>query len=302
MGFYINKEHLLNEIEYPTRYHPENLLRSSVSVFAVLFIFLLLFTPFSVNEQEFRMNYFLISFFHAFSPALILFIYFGIFNYIKQKTNRFSKWSLLREYMHVGAVLLLCGTASFLMRDLIYNNESNWSFQYLYEEIRNCFVAGIFFYFFLRLSGFYFQSKKGSPFVLQFVPLANKPEKTILKSTLFINTQVKQDDFTLDLEYLLFVKADGNYIELTKSENGEIILELKRISLTQFEKQITDYPHFFRSHRTYLVNMYKIQKVSGNSQGYIVSFFDTDLKVPVSRNQIESFNNCYNQLKGRQIA
>jgi hypothetical protein len=302
MRFYINKEHLLNEIEYPTRYQSENLLKSAFTVFAVLFVFLLLFTPFGVYEPEFRMNYFLICFFHAFSPALILFIYFGIFNYIKQKRNRFNNWSLLHEYLHVGFVLLLCGIVSFLMRDLIYNNKLNWSLQYLYEEIRNCYVAGIFFYFFLRLSGFYFQSKKGLPFVVQFVPLANEPEKTILKSTLFINTQVKQDDFTLDLEHLLFVKADGNYIELTKTENEETTVELKRISLTQFEKQIIDYPHFFRCHRTYLVNMFKIQKVTGNSQGYLLSFYNTDLKVPVSRNQIESFNSCYNQLRNRQIA
>ncbi|TDO82987.1 LytTr DNA-binding domain-containing protein [Flavobacterium chryseum] len=302
MRFYINKEHLVNEIEYPIRYQSENLVKSAFVVFAVLFMFLLLFTPFGVYEPEFRMNYFLICFFHAFSPALILFVYFGIFNYIKQKNNRFNKWSLLREYAHVGAVLLLCGIASFLMRDLIYNNKLNWLLHYLYEEIRNCFVAGIFFYFLLRLTGFYFQSKKGSPFVLQFVPLANEPEKTILKSTLFINTQVRQDDFTLDLEHLLFVKADGNYIELTKSENEEVNVELKRISLTQFEKQITAYPHFFRCHRAYLVNMFKIQKVAGNSQGYLLSFYNTDLKVPVSRNQIESFNSFYNQLRNRQIA
>ncbi|WP_319802323.1 LytTR family DNA-binding domain-containing protein [Flavobacterium sp. N1736] len=91
-------------------------------------------------------------------------------------------------------------------------------------------------------------------------------------------------------------------MEITKSNNEEATVELKRISLTQFEKQIAHYPHFFRCHRTYLVNMFKIEKVSGNSQGYLLSFHNTDAKVPVSRNQIESFNNCYNQLRSLQIA
>jgi len=300
MTFYINTEHLKKQIEYPNRYQPENLLKSCAIVFAAIFVFLLLFAPFGVYEPEFRVNYFLICFFHAFSPALILFLYFGTYNYIKR--NKAKKWTLLHEYIHVGVFLLLAGIASFLMRDIIYNNPNNWSWRYLYEEVRNCFLAGILFYFFLRMAGFYFKSKKGSPFVLQFVPLANEPEKTKMASTLFINTQVKQDDFNLNLEDLLFVKADGNYIEITKSNHEDTTTELKRISLTQFEKQIEDYPHFFRCHRTYLVNMFKIEKVNGNSQGYLLSFHNTDTKVPVSRNQIESFNQCYNQLRSLQIA
>ena len=240
MTFYINKEHLFKEIEYPNRYQPENLLKSSAIVFVAIFVFLLLFSPFGVYEPEFRLNYFLICFFHAFSPAFILFLYFGTFNYIKR--NQHKNWTLLHEYIHVGIFLLLSGIASFLMRDLIYNNPNNWSLRYLYEEIRNCFLAGILFYFFLRMAGFYFKSKEGSAFVLQFIPLKNETEKTEISPTLFINTQVKQDDFTLNLEDLLFVKADGNYIELTKSKNAEATVELKRISLTQFEKQIVAYP------------------------------------------------------------
>jgi DNA-binding LytR/AlgR family response regulator len=113
---------------------------------------------------------------------------------------------------------------------------------------------------------------------------------------------VKQDDFSLNIEDLLFVKADGNYIELTKAVNGKIETELKRISLTQFETQISDYLHFFRCHRTYLVNMFKVEKVTGNSQGYLLSFTNTDEKIPVSRKQLDNFNNCYQELRQRSIA
>lgn len=300
MRFYINTEHLRKEIEFPQRYRSQNIIKSSVVVFFVILLFLLLFRPFGVYDPELRMHYLFICFFHAFVPALILFIYFGVLNYFRKTKNQ--KWTLLKEYFQIGVLLFLMGMASFLMRDLLYNNPNNWSWNYFFEEIRNCIVAGIFFYFLLRLSSFYFESKKGSPFVLQFIPLAAEPEKTILKSNLFISTQVKQDDFSLDIHQLLFVKADGNYIELTKSNGREITKEVKRISLTQFESQITDFPHFFRCHRTYLVNMFKIEKVSGNSQGYLLSFDETNLKIPVSRKQIDSFNNYYEELRSKYIA
>ena len=301
MRFYINTEHLRNEIEYPQRYKFENLIKSSIVVFLIILLFLLMFKPFGVYDPELKMHYFFICFLHALAPAIILFVYFGVLNYFRKTKNQ-TKWTLLEEFIQIGALLVLIGTASFLMRDLLYNNPNNWSWNYFFEEIRNCFVAGIFFYFFLRLSTFYFESKKGSPFVLQFTPLTVKPEKTVLKSNIFITTQVKQDDFLLDMDQLLFAKADGNYIELTKSNGHQITTEVKRISLTQFETQITDYPHLFRCHRTYLVNMYKIKQVAGNSQGYVLSFKETDIKIPVSRKQIDNFNSCYQQLQNKNIA
>lgn len=301
MRFYINTEHLRNEIEYPQRYKFENLIKSSIVVFLIILLFLLMFKPFGVYDPELKMHYFFICFLHALAPAIILFVYFGVLNYFRKTKNQ-TKWTLLEEFIQIGALLVLIGTASFLMRDLLYNNPNNWSWNYFFEEIRNCFVAGIFFYFFLRLSTFYFESKKGSPFVLQFTPLTVKPEKTVLKSNIFITTQVKQDDFLLDMDQLLFAKADGNYIELTKSNGHQMTTEVKRISLTQFETQITDFPHLFRCHRTYLVNMYKIKQVAGNSQGYVLSFKETDIKIPVSRKQIDNFNSCYQQLQNKNIA
>ncbi|WP_157844739.1 LytR/AlgR family response regulator transcription factor [Chryseobacterium sp. Leaf405] len=123
--------------------------------------------------------------------------------------------------------------------------------------------------------------------------------KADFKSDLFIRTNLKQDDFYLDIENLLFVKADGNYVELTRFADGQIINEVKRISLTQFENQLSSHVNFFRCHRAYLVNMLKIEKVSGNSQGYAVSLKGTDLKVPVSRKQTDSFNSCYQTLSNR---
>lgn len=301
MRFYINTAHLVKEIEYPTRYQSQNLTKSSLIVFFVILLFLLLFKPFGVYDPELKMHYLFICFFHAFGPSIILFSYFKILNHFKKAANQI-KWTLLKEYIHIGIVLILIGTSSFLMRDLLYNNPNNWSWNYFFEEIRNCLIAGIFFYFFIRLASFYFESKKGSPFVLQFIPLAIEREKTILKSNLFISTQVKQDDFSLEIDQLLFAKADGNYIELTKSNNNQITTEVKRISLTQFETQILDYPHFFRCHRTYLVNMFKVEKVSGNSQGYLLSFNETDIKIPVSRKQIDSFNSYYQELRSKYIA
>lgn len=299
MKFYVNTEHLVTNIEYPRRFTSEKLVKSSIIVFLCIFFFLLLFKPFGVYDPELRMHYLLICFFHSFAPALILYIYFRALNYFRKEKDEFH-WTILKEYVHIGIVLILMGFVSFLMRDILYHNPDNWSWRYFFEEIRNCLVAGIFFYFFLRLLSSYIESKKGSPSVLQFIPITEHEEKEILEPQISISTQVKQDDFLLDIGDLLFVKADGNYIELTRLKGEHVITEVKRISLTQLENQLSAYPNLFRCHRAYLVNMFKIEKVTGNSQGYLLSFRETNLKVPVSRKQTESFNSCYQALDNRQ--
>ena len=296
MKIYINREHLLKEIEYPARYFPNNLLRTSAVIFGIILLFLLLFKPFGISKPEQKIDYFFICSLHALLPAMIIYTYFRTYNYFRNRTG-FKSWTLVQEYGHTGVILLLTGIASFLMRDIIYKNIDNWTWYYLLEEIRNCLIAGSIFYFIFRVASFYFQSKKGDPFVLQFIPLGVEPEKPVSISSVFIKTKVKQDDFNLYLEDLLFAKAEGNYIELTTFKNGHIITELKRISLSQFASQISAHPNFFRCHRAYLVNMLQIENVSGNAQGYLLAFSFTEAKVPVSRAQLDSFNSLYKQLQ-----
>lgn len=178
MEFYINREHLLKEMEYPARYRSSNLIQTSAIIFGFILLFLLLFTPFGVNASEQKIHYCFICCLHALAPAIIIYVYFRTLDHFRKKSLPTSRWTLLREYKHIGVVLLLTGMVSFLMRDLIYYNADNWSLHYLWEEVRNCCVAGSFFYFFMRIAGFYFRSKKGSPFVLQFVPVKAEPGKT----------------------------------------------------------------------------------------------------------------------------
>ncbi|OKS86414.1 LytTR family DNA-binding domain-containing protein [Mucilaginibacter polytrichastri] len=296
MPFDIKHEQLFKEIDYPLRYRPENLVKSTGVLFGILFIFLMLFKPFGVYAPEQKINYFIICFLHALSPALILCIYFSTLNHFRVINSNLKKWTLLQEYLHVALLLLLIGLSSFLMRDLIYSNPDNWSLRYLWEEIRNCYLAGCLFYFYLTFAAFYFRFKKVVAPADYLFPISCVTENIVV-SEISIKTQVKQDDFSFMADHLLFAKADGNYVELTTNRHGIITTELKRITLKQFEAQIAVYPYFFRCHRAYLVNMTQIEKVSGNSQGYLLSFNAAENKIPVSRAQLNGFNSLYEQLR-----
>jgi hypothetical protein len=295
---YINRQQLFKTTDYPLRYRPANLVKTSGVLFCIIFFFLILFQPFGVYAPEQKFNYFIICSLHALAPSLIVYTYFSTLNHFRKKKSNADEWNMFREYSHLSAILLCAGIVSFLMRDLIYTNPYNWSLRYLWEEIRNCFLAGSLFYIFITFAGAYFRSKKNAVQDTLLFPIPCDTENTTeAVAEIFIKTQVKQDDFSFIAGNLLFAKAEGNYLELTLCSNGGITTELKRISLKQFESQIIAYPFFFRCHRAYLINMVQIEKVSGNSQGYLISFNAIADKIPVSRAQLNAFNNLYEQLR-----
>jgi len=275
--------YLFKPLPYPTRYGTKNLGKTAGILFSVLFTFLLLYKPFGVYEPELKFNYILICVLHALSPSLIVYTYFRLLNYVSERRGHPQQWSLFKEYCRLSLLLFLIGITSFLMRDLIYTNPDNWSLRYLWEEIRNCYLAGCLFY--VALVRFYPEPRSVAK---QTVPVH-------LSADLFITTQVKQDNFSLNPNNLLFAKAEGNYVMLTTMSNDKITTELKRISLRQLESQLSEYAFILRCHRAYLVNVLQVETVSGNSQGYTLTFKYPQDEVPVSRTQLNKFDELYEQ-------
>jgi len=80
---------------------------------------------------------------------------------------------------------------------------------------------------------------------------------------------------------LLYIQAEKNYINvfLNKNEKDEHIL--LRISLINTLQQLND-PYIIQSHRSYLVNLRHVIKVTGSSQGLKLILNNTT-KIPISK-------------------
>lgn len=299
MELHLKRDKLFSAVQYPTRYDTKHLWKTVIIQFTILFTFLVLYRPFGVYEPELRFSYYIICGLHALSPSLIVYIYFNLLNFYRSTRRNHPQWTLFKEYYQLAIVIFIIGIASFSMRGLIYNNPYNWSLRYLWEEIRNCYLVGSLFYLFLFLANFYHKSKTVHEEIPQANPTkAENPIKGIDANEVFVNTQVKQDDFSFNPKDLLFVKAEGNYVELTTLRNEQLKTELKRISLRQLESRLVDYPFLFKCHRAYLVNLMHVEQVSGNSQGYLLSFQLPTNKIPVSRALLNSFDSRYKQIRG----
>jgi hypothetical protein len=275
---------------YPYYYFRINLFRLAVTAFAIIFIFLLAFKPFIVNPTEQRVSYWLICAIHAFLPALVFSIYFFFADGLLSETTK-ERWSLGVEIMHLCILFFLFGVASFLVRDIIYTNPDNWSWHYFTEEVKNTFLGGTLISLLLILLNFYRLYSRSQQEAIKINQQLHPPVSDVV-STMSITTNVKSDDFVLDLTSFLFARSSGNYMEVYSKTGTGTTKQLKRLTLAQLEAQLSS--RALRTHRSYLVNPRHIIHVSGNAQGYELSFSGTDLKAPVSRSNIPAFDTVMN--------
>jgi hypothetical protein len=81
---------------------------------------------------------------------------------------------------------------------------------------------------------------------------------------------------------LLFAEAEDNYSRLFWVEDGEVQRRLLRLTLKNLEGQLPS-ERVARVHRSYLVNLERIDALRGNASGYRLYFAGPGVEVPVAR-------------------
>lgn len=102
-------------------------------------------------------------------------------------------------------------------------------------------------------------------------------------SLLVLLAENEKDRLELKPGDLLYIESADNYSNVVYLKDGLLSRQLIRGSLKRLEAQIT-LPYIIRCHRGYIVNIRQVKDVSGNAQGYKISFRTTGvIPVPVSR-------------------
>ena len=280
--------------QYPFYHKGKDRFIFSAIIFLMSFGFNYFFEPFDTNFTEHKLSYFWIHLIHAaVSVVIFLLLSFSLeFFNIKEED-----WTLKKELIFIAGLLLLVGVSQFLIRDIIYNNPNNWNVEYLVEEVLHTSLVGFLFACILLPMNQLLLFKK---YAHQAILLNNKRENSISETppiysqqreAVFIQTAIEQENFDLDIDNFLYAKSEGNYIEihiLSSDQNATKLL--KRSTLTNFSKQLSDFDFILQVHRSYLINLKKVTGVSGNAQGYKLELLDSSQTVvPVSRSHLSVF-------------
>jgi hypothetical protein len=108
------------------------------------------------------------------------------------------------------------------------------------------------------------------------------PDPWPASQNVLIPSENGKEDITLPLTDLLFIRSSGNYMEVYHGSSG-VKKQLLRGSLKRVEEALADRNGVLRCHKSHIVNLGQVERVSGNAQGFRLHFAATEETVPVSR-------------------
>lgn len=112
-------------------------------------------------------------------------------------------------------------------------------------------------------------------------------------TTQLVRLPIYQSDqfFEIDAQEIICIEAMQNYVQIHYQKENELAKKLLRNTISSMEQAILDTP-IQRSHRSFLVNTAKIEKITGNAQGLKLDLNPSPgFWVPVSRKYIPIFRN-----------
>lgn len=284
---------------YPFLYE-EPLNRLKVAGFVLLFVFLFLyiFQPFNINEIK---GFGLLScaLIYAAASAAVCYLGASLLVRLYPKQANDQAWNIGRECSMMIVMLGLIGIVNYLIGlSLGLYPEQGLSYQELaWVSFSRTFSVGFFPVLIITFVNYTIQLKRNLAGVEKhaFVLHDHQPE-VLIKSPAIVNisSSAKNNDIELDLEDLMYIMSDGNYVEFHFLENSREVREIRRNTITNVANQLKDYSFIFRTHRAFMVNLTKIKASKGNAQGYQLKLEGSDFWIPVSRGNLEAFDKIIN--------
>jgi len=278
---------------YPLEKTPKFVIFNFLAIGLFVSLFLLIFQPFgsSVYIQEGRSW---VLWVYGLIAGLVLLFNLLLLPRMFPRFFNESKWNIIKQICFMFWHIISIGISNLIFSHIITERELS-----LFSVVRFIFEALAIGFFPIIISVFsmnnyylkkYITSTKTMNKKIASFSSTNQKEKEAEELPgIVLTSETGKEEIVVNLNNLLFIKSIENYIEVYLAEGDKIKSTLMRNSLKRIEDNLQDFSYIFRCHRTYLVNVYHIHKVTGNSHGYKLIFNGFDYPIPVSRSNSEKF-------------
>ena len=253
-------------------------------------LFLVFFQPFGLSLIEGKYRLLIIASFGLPSFPVIL-ISSIIAVYVFRRYDWEKHWKIWHEILLTMSIPLLIGLANYGNGCLVLDWQFSWKHLLLMEF--ETMLVGYFPIVGAISMNWMFMLRKHQKLATLFdLRVTNSPStKAPDDREIILEGENKQETVHLNANELLFIKAEGNYVDVvTMNQEGRSGNHLLRNSLRAIETQLNPWnASIVRCHRSYLVNCNRINQVKGNAQGLILTFDFAGQEVPVSRKYVSCF-------------
>ena len=275
-------------------------IRSAGLIGLFIGLFLLIFQPFGLGEWQTNYKWLKILGFGGITFVFTT-IHFTLWPVLFPKFFSEQHWTVGRAVWFILLNILIIAVGNFLYLGGLLNVPFSWT--NLFGMIVVTLAVGIFpatgvvmLNYIRRLRNYRDSAALlqpvGSP-ATPNLPLPDPNSQIELPPTvefppITLIADNEKDTLTLPPATLLFIESSDNYCTVYHLQSGKLQKLLLRSSLSRMETQLAHYPHLVRCHRSFVVNLDKVERVTGNAQGYKLHLLNGELEVPVARRYNET--------------
>jgi len=243
------------------------------------YLFLIIFQPFGTYNFDNADKFWLLS-----GYGIILFLAYTSVSVLLRK----KQWTIATELLRIFLVYLLASFLNFFYHVYMINHGLlRWhNLPYIGLYTLSLYVPIGSIYFLLRIDRHHLHETK-SLMPTDEIGLVHKHElKEIDNGCLnAINIPNGNQTFTLPHNDFIFAKSMDNYCMIYHRKEDAVKKQMVRITLARLD-QLLNTGTIVRCHRSYLVNLEKIIKKEGNTQGLLLRFAGTEDCALVSRSAV----------------
>ncbi len=200
-----------------------------------------------------------------------------LLKWFKNIRFNYAKLILFDVFLALISVVLI-----FLYDRLIVVKDGHVTFGFLLEYI---LIIALPFY---PIILFIFHFLKMSVFPIQIYPPIAKEYVSEEENVVGIKEDNGSVGFSVKLKHLLYIQSQDNYIEIHYLKDDGPTKHLMRSTL---KKVLKDFAFLLKVHRSFAVNPYKVESLTGNSNKATISLKDVNVSIPVSKSYYPSVKN-----------
>jgi len=250
-------------------------------LFAVfIYIFLIVFQPFGLSEIQFYKPLYVAGFFII--TLLVMFVSFFVGPLILKKAFNPDKWTVKKEIYFILWIINLIAIFNWLYNSTVGEeiSEQYNLLTFLFITIAVGIIPTIFVTFYIE----HYLAKKHDLISRELTGKIQRTDNESHSEKVKIVSDNNADILTLNLQDFICVVSEGNYANVFYQDNNEIKKKLIRNSLSKLNEQFIIFDTIMRCHRSYIVNLQNVKRVSGNARNYNLYVEKLDFTIPVSRN------------------
>lgn len=278
---YISKiKEILNK-PFPFDYSLKMNIRYSLVFGMFVAAFLIIFRPFGINQEEPVSKLFWLLSGYGALTSLIMFVNSTLLSIMFLKLRSEADWKVKHELLFT-----ICTILSIAVANSIYNSLTEGfpiTLSHIFDFTYQTFLVGFLPLMIAVLIVYNRKLKKNLAEARRLNEDFYPEKQNNTSAKINIQSEVGKDSLSINVCNLYFIKSASNYVEIFYSDESAIKSKLIRTSLKKVEDLLAGFKFVFKCHRTYLVNLEKVKSISGNSQGYLLLFEDSEYSVPVAR-------------------